>query len=141
MDRDEHQRERMRHWSRSYAAATLHACNPAWQGARDDFADLALAEFDKRFPAPAAVEVAKAPALTTMSLAVAETILAQEAELATLRIKARYWDAVRLGVIEIFRRSTGEWWATWANSGRTTDGYYSTAEEAVQAAIDAGALK
>lgn len=123
MTHSDHQLERMRHWSRSYAAATVHACNPAWQGARDDFADSALAEFDKRFPAPTAVEVA--PPFNRYSegysdgARAARSGIPNETELAALREKARYWDAM---------------WPVW----------YGQEDDAIHAArkvIDAGALK
>lgn len=129
MNQDEHQRERMRAWV--HWAPTTNIEQVDWL----------LAEFDKRFPAPAAVEVAKAPALTTMSLDVAETILAQEAELASLRTKARLWDAVASGKVRLMAAFGNGWRADFINDGIAFTKYGDTPEEAVQAAIDAGALK
>lgn len=134
MNQDEHQRERMRAWV--HWAPTTNIEQVDWL----------LAEFDKRFPAPAAVEVAKAPALTTMSLDVAETILAQEAELASLRTKARLWDAVASGKLRLAATGTmpTAWWVDYnGKPGAYMAGTknFPTAAEAVQAAIDAGALR
>lgn len=123
MTNDEHQRERMRHWSASFLASTA-LCAPHQN------ADMALAEFDKRFPAPAL----PVPDQSAMGRAVSETILAQTDELATLRAKARLWDAVRSGKVDLVRSADGD--GFYAN-----DKFRATAAEAVQAAIDAGALK
>jgi len=130
MTNDEHQRERMRAWI--HVAAHTDTDN----------ADYMLAAFDKRFPAPAL----PVPDQSAMGMAVAGTILAQTAELATLRDKARWWDAVASGkvrlVAAIDMRSV--WWADYGTQpGKYTacTRNFHTAAEAVQAAIDAGALK
>lgn len=137
MNQDEHQRERMRAWVAAFTATIPTDC-----GAHVT-ADGMLASFDKRFPAPAAVGVAKTPTLTTMSLDVAETILAQEAELASLRTKALLWDAVASGKVSPRQAASGRWaaWYDHAEGRQDRTAYKQTAEEAVQAAIDAGALE
>ena len=137
MTPDEHQREKMRLWAWMYENNFIKGNPPEWCS---DFADTALAEFDKRFPAPTAVEVApalpKAIASTwpapdkrtlmewtdhlqkkELHLDQREALLADE--LAALREKARYWDAM---------------WPVW----------YGQEDDAIHAArkvIDAGSLK
>lgn len=111
MTPDEHQRERMRAWI--HVAAHTDTDN----------ADYMLAAFDKRFPAPTAVEVA--PLFNRYSegysdgARAARSGIPNETELAALREKARYWDAM---------------WPVW----------YGQEDDAIHAArkvIDAGALK
>ena len=135
MTPDEHNSERMRAWI--HVAAHTDTDN----------ADYMLAAFDKRFPAPAAVEPvpAEPPMLFARTLAAMEERDAA-AELAALREKARLWDAVASGkvrlVAAIDMRSV--WWADYGTQpGKYTacTRNFHTAAEAVQAAIDAGALK
>lgn len=118
MTPDEHQRERMRHWSRAFASTMQHRTFVD--------ADIALAEFDKRFPAPSAA----APVEPNGQFFI------PPAELASLRQKARLWDAVASGKLGIYPRD-GDFAVHWdvGHSVRPT------AEEAVEAAIAAGALK
>lgn len=118
-----HQRERMRAWI--HVAAHTDTDN----------ADYMLAAFDKRFPAPAL----PVPDQSAMGMAVAGTILAQTAELTTLRDKARLWDAVASGQVRLFADTNG-FWCEW-DDGNVWDTVKPTAAEAVQAAIDAGALR
>lgn len=160
MNQDEHQRERMRAWVSAWVSTDANISVPGaclWS-------DTMLTEFDKRFPAPAAVEVApalpKAIASTQpmsehrklmewkehlqlkeLRLEQQEALLADE--LTTLREKARYWDAVRSGKVRCICNFEGMFAAQFDKGeemGWQTS-YYPTAEEAVQAAIDAGALK
>lgn len=113
-----HQRERMRLWARAYDGP--------------EYADQVLAEFDKRFPAPVepVAEVApQTPAEDYVNRSYsrgyrdgAESVMQGMptiAELAALREKARYWDAM---------------WPVW----------YGQEDDAIHAArkvVDAGALK
>lgn len=129
MPPDEHQRERMRAWVQAYSD-----CGAELPETLAMFADASLAEFDKRFPAPAL----PVPDQSAMGMAVAGTILAQTAELATLREKARMWDAVASGKI-ILDHYDGNGWRCWTFGGTAT-AYFKSATEAVQAAIEAGAL-
>lgn len=95
MNHDEHQRERMRAWT--HVAAHTDTDN----------ADYMLAAFDKRFPAPVEPNLKRS-----------EYFIPPH-ELATLRQKARLWDAM---------------WPVW----------YGQEDDAINAArkvIDAGALK
>ena len=126
MTHDDHQRERMRAWSH-FAVVT------------PEFADERLAQFDNRFPAPSAaapVEPVPVPDQSAMGMAVASLILDQTAELATLRQKARLWDAVASGKLGIYPRD-GDFAVHWdiGHSIRPT------AAEAVESAIAQGALK
>lgn len=155
MPPDEHQRERMRAWVQAYSD-----CGAELPETLAMFADASLAEFDKRFPAPAL----PVPDQSAMGMAVAGTILAQTAELATLREKARlfdklceelppgwkqnlrYWDAVASGKFILEWSAVTEHDIGWSVtfhilSVQKTLQFFSTAAEAVQAAIDAGALK
>ena len=127
MTNDEHQRERMRHWSASFLASTA-LCAPHQN------ADMALAEFDKRFPAPA--EQADDAGFNYKDVASADVTVA---ELATLRDKARLWDAVASGKVRVFRR-IGVGYIAEFSDGMWTKGC-PTAAEAVEDAIAAGALK
>lgn len=146
MNQDEHQRERMRTWSLHYSrrdyASPHEAC---------DRADSKLAEFDKRFPAPAAVEVAPVPLGNSRAYTLgyqdgerdASSAIAEE--LASLRQKARLWDAVASGKVSVIH-----WKSEIGSSCNYTvpgsdnlhcGSAFPTAEEAVEAAIAAGALK
>lgn len=102
-------------------------------------ADNVLAEFDKRFPAPAAVDPASIPFVPADALNAVSGH-----ELATLRQKARLWDAVGSGRIELRRTVSGikppKWWAFYGPCDRKTK-LTESAAEAVEAAIAAGALK
>lgn len=137
MTPDEHQRERMLVWRGAFQVSDFGAASAS------NYADLALAEFDKRFPAPAL----PVPDQSAMGMAVAGTILAQTAELTTLRDKARLWDAVADGAINLSYYESAGFQASWpapaANGGtaRCGSGSKHTAAEAVEAAIAAGALK
>ena len=149
MSDDEHQRERMRHWARAFNDA--YEINDSELSGRA--ADFALAEFDKRFPAPSAVApvepVAKRVELYDAGYdegykcGLRDGGEIAEPELAALRQKARLWDAVGSGKVvllyddrELFAgrydKEDSIGWQT---------GWFPTAEEAVEAAIAAGALK
>ncbi len=129
MTPDEHQRERMRAWVTVFAATIPTAC-----GAHVT-ADGMLDSFDKRFPAPSAAAPVE-PDQSAMGMAVSSLILDQTAELAALRQKARLWDAVASGKLGIYPRD-GDFAVHW-DVGHSMK---ATAEEAVEAAIAAGALK
>ena len=142
MTHDDHQRERMRHWSQVHS----HAYDRVGQ---DEIADNSLAEFDKRFPAPSAAAPVE-PVAETMPappMLFARTLAAMEerdaaAELASLRQKARLWDAVKDGKVLIHRTESGAWIAEFGSPDNPeVTGFFPTAEEAVEAAIAAGALK
>lgn len=126
MTPDEHQRERMRHWSRAFASTMQHRTFVD--------ADIALAEFDKRFPAPSAA----APVEPNGQFFI------PPAELAALRQKARLWDAVASGKCRLFHTRIERLPQFWVMHGKGFGGSthkFPTAEEAVEAAIAAGALK
>lgn len=164
MTPDEHQRERMATWR-------VARCRV---GGFADGADELLAEFDKRFPAPASpsepkVQAAVEPVPAEPPMLFARTLAAMEerdaaAELAALREKARlfdklceelppgwkqnlrYWDAVASGKVRLVAAIgvPSVWWADYGTQpGKYTASTrnFHTAAEAVQAAIDAGALK
>lgn len=136
MTNDEHQRERMRAWTH-VAAHT----DTDWI----ENADYMLAAFDKRFPAPTS-QSATPPPPAAQAVEVAPispderhdyAMLAQEVGI--LRNKARLWDAVASGKI-ILDHYDGNCWRCWTFGGTAT-AYFKSAAEAVQAAIDVGALK
>lgn len=153
MTHDDHQRERMRVWAHAFLASTA-LCAPHQN------ADMALAEFDKRFPAPSAAAPVEpvashaqprvtcpAPVMPmavdsyTGSLSAVQTI--DVSELASLRQKARLWDAVIEGVnLHKHNNPAWGWSCSWSGSA-TYNGerYFPTAEEAVESAIAQGALK
>ena len=128
MTPDEHQRERMRAWA-GWAALT-----------NIEQVDWLLAEFDKRFPAPSAA----APVEPAVEIAnVYDSIdgrvpVIDAAELASLRQKARLWNAVASGTVRL--SVAGRAYCTW-DLGNEMTSLCDTAEEAVEAAIAAGALK
>lgn len=126
MNQDGHQRERMRVWTEAFSIFNKEI--PAIPDAAE-YADSALAEFDKRFPAPAAVE--PEPRINI------EWPACGDAELASLRTKARLWDAVASGKVQLEMYPSGTACVSWEHGDRT----YPTAAEAVEAAIAAGALK
>lgn len=130
MNQDEHQRERMRAW----ITFRISQFNGYGLSAHD--ADERLAEFDKRFPAPAAVEVANVYDSSDGRVPVIDAT-----ELASLRTKARLWDAVASGKVRLMAAFGNGWRADFINDGIAFTKYGDTPEEAVQAAIDAGALK
>lgn len=137
MTPDEHQREKMRLWAWMYENNFIKGNPPEWCS---DFADTAVAEFDKRFPAPAAVEVAPISPDERHDYA----MLAKEVGI--LRTKARLWDAVASGKVRLVAAIgvPSVWWADYGTQpGKYTASTrnFHTAAEAVQAAIDAGALK
>jgi len=153
MTHDDHQRERMRHWSQVHS----HAYDRVGQ---DEIADNSLAEFDKRFPAPSAAAPVEPVASSVFAYDVkvidVETYAADmaeletlrrtqamhDAELASLRQKARLWDAVKDGKVLIHRTESGAWFAEFGSPDNPeVTGFFPTAEEAVEAAIAAGALK
>lgn len=130
MTPDEHQRERMR----AFLAGAKHNIR---------YADSVLEEFDKRFPAPSA-------AAPVMPMAMAGTINGTpftsipetQAELASLRQKARYWDAVASGKVRLYIADDSNFYVAFDTADDAIGGHqFPTAAEAVQAAIDAGALK
>ena len=149
MTHDDHQRERMRHWSQVHS----HAYDRVGQ---DEIADNSLAEFDKRFPAPSAAAPVEPVASSVFAydvkvidvetykadMAELETLrrtqAMHDAELASLRQKARLWDAVASGKVRI--SVAGRAYCTW-NLGNEMTSLCDTAEEAVEAAIAAGATK
>ena len=130
MTPDEHQREKMRLWAWMYENNFIKGNPPEWCS---DFADTAVAEFDKRFPAPASPSEPKVQAAAEVAPALPKAIAStqpmsehrklmewtehlqlkerrleqQEAlladELTTLREKARYWDAVASGKVRLVR--------------------------------------
>ena len=145
-----HQRERMRAWI--HVAAHTDTDN----------ADYMLAAFDKRFPAPTSQSATPPPpAAQAVEVAPLDTnerhdyaMLAQEvstlcekarlydklcSELGPLKKKAEFWDAVASGKI-ILDHYDGNGWRCWTFGGTAT-AYFKSAAEAVQAAIDVGALK
>lgn len=135
MTNDEHQRERMRLWA---AAVTIYRDSSL----KFERADEYLAEFDKRFPAPveqAPAEQADDAGFNYKDVASADVTVA---ELATLRDKARLWDALASGKLWLHETESGMWFAEYGDpyNPAVTD-YYPTAAEAVEAAIAAGALK
>lgn len=157
MTHDEYQRERMRLWARMYVSNFVDGNPP---GRCSDFADDAVVEFDKRFPAPVepVAEVApQTPAEDYVNRSYsrgyhdgAQSVMQGMptiAELTTLREKARLWDAVADGAINLSYYESAGFQASWpapaANGGtaRCGSGSKHTAAEAVEAAIDAGALK
>ncbi len=113
-----------------------------------------LDSFDKRFPAPSAAAPVEPDAPSTFAydvkvidvetykadMAELETLrrtqAMHDAELASLRQKARLWDAVASGKLGIYPRD-GDFAVHW-DIGHSMK---ATAEEAVEAAIAAGALK
>ena len=121
MTPDEHQRERITTWRLAYNGEC--AQDPEDRALA---AACALAEFDKRFPAPSAAAPVEPDG----------QFFIPPAELATLRQKARLWDAVASGKLGIYPRD-GDFAVHW-------DIGYSirpTAAEAVESAIAQGALK
>ena len=149
MTPDEHAKERMRHWTASY----IHHQHTPAPGL---IADAALNAFDARFPAPSAaapvepvassvfaydVKVIDVETYTT-DMAELETLRRTQAmhnsELATLRQKARLWDAVASGKVRL--SVAGRAYCTWALGSEMTP-LCDTAEEAVESAIAQGALK
>lgn len=135
MDRDEHQRERMRAFR---------------VGARIGWANgvIVLKEFDAQFPAPKGDNHPNMiPSLRANVGHLSDQLETQEAELASLRQKARLWDAVADGAINLSYYESAGFQASWpapaANGGtaRCGSGSKHTAAEAVEAAIAAGALK
>lgn len=134
MTPDEHQRERMRHWSRAFVSVL--SCNTIHASARTG--DDALAELDKRFPAPSAAAPVEPVAIRDTRLRVD----IPAAEFASLRQKARLWDAVASGKVRIDYNLQDTYGAFYGpiGKGKRTDNM-DTAEEAVEAAIAAGALK
>lgn len=142
MTPDEHQRERMRHWSRAFASTMQHRTFVD--------ADIALAEFDKRFPAPAAVGVATGTREDRSRsydeafndgwrTAQRAAVPPADPEYESLRTKARYWDALESARVRITHQFDGTW--TVDHDAMPVAPRYETLREAVQAAIDAGALK
>lgn len=125
MTPDEHQRERRALWCAAYIEAKGFAEDRAL------IADNCVIEFDKRFPAPAAVE--PEPRITI------EWPACGDAELAALREKARLWDALESARVRITHQFDGTW--TVDHDAMPVAPRYETLREAVQAAIDAGALK
>ena len=126
MTHDDHQRERMRHWSQVHS----HAYDRVGQ---DEIADNSLAEFDKRFPAPSAAAPVS-PIVDRSNLA--DTITVRQDHYTALEDKARLWDAVASGKLGIYPRD-GDFAVHW-------DIGYSirpTAAEAVESAIAQGAFK
>ncbi len=132
MTPDEHQRERMRLWID--VAAELRSSAKADYLAASLAADKLLSEFDKRFPAPSAAAPVEPVTIRDTRLRVD----IPAAELASLRQKARLWDAVASGKVRI--SVAGRAYCTW-NLGNEMTSLCDTAEEAVEAAIAAGALK
>lgn len=157
MTPDEHQRERMRAWA-GWAALT-----------NIEQVDWLLAAFDKRFPAPPVAGHMQphvmhfAPGMPlpfdsfTSSFPAPSAAAPVEpdvelsgyfvpvAELASLRQKARLWDAVASGKVSLRPPLYGDKFvALYEIRGcefqKTTE-MLPTAEEAVEAAIAAGALK
>lgn len=132
MNQDEHQRERMRAFLVGAQVGSLNA-------------ESVLDAFDKRFPAP--VEPVPVPDQSALGSAMSQLILSQTDELATLRQKARLWDAVADGAINLSYYESAGFQASWpapAQNGGTArcgSGSKHTAAEAVEAAIAAGALK
>ncbi len=151
---DDHQRERMRAWA-LFCASMMP--RPAPHPERD--ADSMLAEFDKRFPAPSAaapvepvtpsafaydvkvidVETYKADMAELETLR--RTQAMHDAELASLRQKARLWDAVASGKVRLdfYVYGPPEFEAAYGEGCFTPR--FPTAEEAVESAIAQGALK
>lgn len=145
MTPDEHQRERITTWRLAYNGECAQDPED-----RARAAECALAEFDKRFPAPsdaAPVEPEtdreRRENLHCVISDLADQCREANAELAALRQKARLWDAVASGKVvllyddrELFAgrydKEDSIGWQT---------GWFNTAEEAVEAAIAAGALK
>lgn len=126
MDRDEHQRERMRAFR---------------VGARIGWANgvIVLKEFDAQFPAPKGDNHPNMiPSLRANVGHLSDQLETQEAELASMRQKARLWDAVASGKVRL--SVAGRAYCTWALGNEMTS-LCDTAEEAVEAAIAAGALK
>ena len=153
MTPDEHQRERMRHWSRTFVAVLpSNTINVSANTAND-----ALAHFDVSFPAPSAAAPVEpvAPSVFAYDVKVidVETYAANmaeletlrrtqamhDAELASLRQKARLWDAVASGKVRLSFYADGYFSVDHGSDAFT--GRYPTAGEAVEAAIAAGALK
>ncbi len=136
MTTDEHQRERMRHWSRVGSKAWEEGYMRA-----AELADGALAEFDKRFPPPSAAAPVEPVADAHRDMTSVYQIAGPE--LASLRQKARLWDAVAGGKVRLEVNNHGRLFIVWygpESRGIRTEGF-PTAEEAVEAAIAAGALK
>ena len=153
MTPDEHQRERRAFWD----GVCIALCPPPTPFPQMD-ADALLAERDKRFPAPSAA----APVEPVADAVPTETLLAAEyaqgwnkghaegvthgmahhaKELASLRQKARLWEAVASGKLKLVGDTASDpvtWWTSWRGQ---SCGYKATAAEAVEAAIAAGALK
>mgnify|MGYP006393458789 CR=1 FL=1 len=152
MTPDEHQRERMRHWSRTYSTTDAVVSIDS-----SECADAALAAFDKRFPAPSAAAPVKPVASSvfaydvkvidvetyTADMAELETLRRTQAmhnsELASLRQKALLWDVVASGKVRLSFYADGYFSVDHGSDAFT--GRYPTAGEAVEAAIAAGALK
>lgn len=145
MNQDEHQRERMRAWIAAFTATIPTDC-----GAHVT-ADGMLASFDKRFPAPAAVGVATGTREDRSRsydeafndgwrTAQRAAVPPADPEYESLRTKARYWDAVASRKFSLNAMCDESW--TWdTNLGPCSRSRnFHTAEEAVQAAIDSGAL-
>ena len=147
MTPDEHYQSRMAMWM------TVRACMTPYQTDRVQAADDAVADFDKRFPAPSAgvtyapvtgildgPPAAAAPVEPGADAHRDMTSVYQIAgpELASLRQKARLWDAVASGKVRL--SVAGRAYCTWALGNEMTS-LCDTAAEAVEAAIAAGALK
>lgn len=139
MTPDEHQRERRAFWD----GVCIALCPPPTPFPQMD-ADALLAERDKRFPAPSAAApvepVAKRVELYDAGYDEGYKCGQRDAaaELASLRQKARLWDAVASGKVRL--SVAGRAYCTWALGNEMTS-LCDTAEEAVEAAIAAGALK
>ncbi|MBP8177208.1 MAG: hypothetical protein KAX77_05520, partial [Xanthomonadales bacterium] len=142
MNADEHQRERMRHWVRWTDETSVYRANAR------------LAEFDKRFPAPSAAAPVE-PVANRVGIEwrepetfaqwddVHKARMVDVAELASLRQKARLWDAVASGKVRLEVNNHGRLFIVWygpESRGIRTEGF-PTAEEAVESAIAQGALK
>lgn len=138
MNQDEHQRERMRAWVAAFTATIPTDC-----GAHVT-ADGMLASFDKRFPAPAAVDTdrERRENLHCVISDLTDQCREANAELASLRQKARYWDAVASGKVRLYIADDSNFYVAFDTADDAIGGHqFPTAAEAVEAAIAAGALK
>lgn len=122
MTPDEHQRERMRAWVALLAA-----------GWNSEICTKQMAIFDAEFPAHAAAPVKPGGDKTFWAMT--------ESEYTSLRQKARLWDAVASGKVRLdfYVYGPPEFEAAYGDGCFTPR--FPTAEEAVEAAIAAGATK
>ena len=137
MTPDEHQRERRAFWD----GVCIALCPPPTPLPQMD-ADALLAERDKRFPAPSTAAPVEAVAKKgTVMLPDSPSSYVSSGELASLRQKARLWDAVASNV-RLRKDAPREWIVgSYSLGNPTLPTIFPTAEEAVEAAIAAGALK